>query len=519
MTTDDGALTSTRKNFRAALADARGYVVDDISRRPAFISSLLRAVRAEQRRDVRLLPALPAPTPRPGTVTAAVQGMADRGTSSVELVQRSLDAIHQREHELNAFVHIASESALLEEAAALDVERERSGVRGPLHGVPVSIKDIIHVKGMKTTASSAVLPDYMPEEDATVVSLLRKAGAIIVGKTHTHEFALGVTTAQSRNPWDITRDPGGSSGGSAISISTGMSLLGVGTDTRASIRVPAALCGIVGYKPTFGLVSTDGVMTLSWSMDHTGLQAKTAGDVALMMNAVQGLDAKDPGTLDRAADDYTDYLNRDVRGLRVGIAVNGLRDVDSEVLKAFDSSVAALRSLGVEIVETEIPSKEDFRLATSLGLIVSRSEAAAYHASFEGAGDLYTRPVFEQLDEASQVRAVDYLNAQRFRGQFQDRMLEHLSGFDALIMPTTRVAAPKVEESDRYLIILSENCIPWSFIGVPAMSVPSGLTSGGLPMGAQMVASPFADGTLLALASALETVLHQIQQPASGGST
>jgi aspartyl-tRNA(Asn)/glutamyl-tRNA(Gln) amidotransferase subunit A len=154
--------------------------------------------------------------------------MADRGTSSVELVQRSLDAIHEREHELNAFVYIAPESALLEEAAALDVERERSGVRGPLHGVPVSIKDIIHVKGMKTTASSAVLPDYMPEEDATVVCLLRKAGAIIVGKTHTHEFALGVTTAQSRNPWDITRDPGGSSGGSAISISTGMSLLGVG---------------------------------------------------------------------------------------------------------------------------------------------------------------------------------------------------------------------------------------------------------------------------------------------------
>jgi aspartyl-tRNA(Asn)/glutamyl-tRNA(Gln) amidotransferase subunit A len=182
-----------------------------------------------------------------------------------------------------------------------------------------------------------------------------------------------------------------------------------------------------------------------------------------------------------------------------------LNDVDPDVLAAFSKTVETLSSLGVEVVETETPSAEDYRLATSLGLIVSRSEAAAYHQSFSNARSQYTRPVFEQLDEASKVKAMDYINAQRFRSEFQERMLAHLSGFDALIMPTTKVAAPKLEDADAYLIILSTNCIPWSFIGVPAISVPSGFTPDGLPVGAQMVASPFDDGILLALASALES--------------
>ena len=224
-----------------------------------------------------------------------------------------------------------------------------------------------------------------------------------------------------------------------------------------------------------------------------------------MMNALQGVDPKDPASLDRPRDDYTDYLHRDVRGLRVGLAVNGLNDVDPDVLAAFSKTVETLSSLGVEVVETETPSAEDYRLATSLGLIVSRSEAAAYHQSFSNARSQYTRPVFEQLDEASKVKAMDYINAQRFRSEFQERMLANLSGFDALIMPTTKVAAPKLEDADAYLIILSTNCIPWSFIGVPAISVPSGLTPDGLPVGAQMVASPFDDGILFALASALES--------------
>ena len=495
---------SARDDFQAALADLQAYQVDGLSRRPAFIYSLTRHEDAN-RRDVRALPRVTPGPAKEGTLVDAASRMAAGSTSASQLVQEALAAIESKDKSLNAFVHVAPAAALLEEANALDRERERGALRGPLHGIPISIKDIVHVKGMPTTASSKVLAGYMPEDDGTPVRLLKEAGAIVMGKVHTHEFALGVTTSQSRNPWDTTRDPGGSSGGSAISIASGMSFLSLGSDTRASIRVPAALCGIVGYKPTFGLVSTDGIITLSWSMDHAGLQAKTAQDVAHMMNALQGVDPKDPASLDRPKDDYTDYLHRDVRGLRVGLAVNGLNDVDPDVLAAFSKTVEALSSLGVEVVETEIPSAEDYRLATSLGLIVSRSEAAAYHHSFSNASSLYTRPVFEQLDEASRVKAMDYINAQRFRSEFQERMLAHLSGFDALIMPTTKVAAPKLEEADAYLIILSTNCIPWSFIGVPAISVPSGLTPDGLPVGAQMVASPFDDGILLALASALES--------------
>ena len=495
---------SARDDFQAALADLQAYQVDGLSRRPAFIYSLERN-EDPSRRDVRALPKVSTGPSREGTLADAAGRMADGSTSATQLVQEALAVIETRDKSLNAFVHVAPADALLEEAKALDQERERGALRGPLHGIPISIKDIVHVKGMPTTASSKVMAGYMPEDDGTPVRLLREAGAIVTGKVHTHEFALGVTTSQSRNPWDTTRDPGGSSGGSAISIASGMSFLSLGSDTRASIRVPAALCGIVGYKPTFGLVSTDGIVTLSWSMDHAGLQAKTAEDVAHMMNALQGVDPRDPASLDRPRDDYTDYLHRDVRGLRVGLALNGLNDVDQDVLAAFGTTVEKLSLLGVEVVETDIPSAEDYRLATSLGLIVSRSEAAAYHHSFSDAKSQYTRPVFEQLDEASRVKAMDYINAQRFRSEFQERMMAHLSGFDALIMPTTKVAAPKLEEADAYLIILSTNCIPWSFIGVPAISVPSGLTPDGLPVGAQLVASPFDDGILLALASALES--------------
>ena len=500
----------TRASFREALRDTQGYVPDGLARRPAFISSVARLARP-RRRDLRALPKSAKATSPSGGVAAVARAMAEGSTSAVEQMSEALDVIRRRQAQLNAFAHLAPEDGLLAQAQVLDKERAEGKLRGPLHGVPISVKDVVHVAGMPTTSSSKVMEGYMPEEDATAVARLRQAGAIVMGKTQTHEFALGVTTAQSRNPWDPTRDPGGSSGGSAISVATGMSLLSVGTDTRASIRVPAALCGIVGYKPTYGLVSTEGVVTLSWSMDHLGLQGRSIEDVALMLNVVQGLDSRDPATLDLPADDYADYLFRDVAGLRVGVPMPSLGDVAPEVLEPFRASVQALESLGVQVVELDTPSEEDFHLATSLGLIVSRCEAAAFHSSFPDAGPLYTAPVFEQLDEAAQVRAVDYINAQRFRGEFQERMWRQMDGLDALLMPTTMVTATRVEESDQYLIILSRNCIPWSFIGFPAASVPAGLTSAGLPVGAQIVAAPFDDGVIFALASALESVTPELR--------
>ena len=498
----------TRTSFRNAVQDAQSYHTDKVDRRPGFISSVAR-LRKTQKRDVRALP--PIANGRRGPVADAARLMADGSTSAVEQTQRALEVINRLQPVLNAFAHLAPESELLELAGSLDRERAGGKIRSPIHGLPISVKDVVHVKGMPTSAGSKVMEGFMPDDDATAVRLLREAGAIIMGKAHTHEFALGVTTPQSRNPWDTSRDPGGSSGGSAISISTGMSFLSVGTDTRASIRVPASLCGTLGYKPTYGLVSTDGIVTLSWSMDHTGLMGRTSEDVAIMMNIIQGIDPKDSGTLDVPDDDYTDYLFKDVTGLRVGLVVEALEGADPETLKTFHACVDSYRSLGVEIVETKLPSAGDFRLANNLGLIISRTEAATYQRAFPGAGPMYIKQVFEQLDEAAKVTAVDYLTAQRFRSEFQERMFAELQDFDAFIMPTTLVPAVKAEDTEQYLTILSRNCIPWSMIGFPTLSVPAGLTSGGLPVGAQLVAAPFDDGIILALASALESVTEDLR--------
>ncbi len=501
----------TRESFRVALADVQTFEVSSPASRPAFIYSLLRA--RKRRRTLKDLPSTAVQPPAAGTALEASQRMARCKISAETLVRRALDAIAKRQSELNAFVYIAPEADLRTQARTLDRERKGSGVRGPLHGIPISIKDVIHVRGMPTTASSKVLADYVAPEDATCVRLLREAGAIIMGKTHTHEFALGVTTPQSRNPWDPTRDPGGSSGGSAISVATEMSLLSLGTDTRASIRVPAALCGIVGYKPTYGLASTHGVVTLSWSMDHIGLQARSVFDIPMLLNAVAHQDAQDPSTVALQRLDYSRALSKDVSGLKVGLPVAALEDADHDVLAAFRQGVEALRSGGIEVIETDVPSQEDFRMANAMGLVLSRCEAAAYHQSFHAPLELYTPSVAQQLNEAFKVSAVDYLNAQRFRAELLERMLAEFDAFDALVMPTCRVPAPKVEESDKFLLILSQNCIPWSFVGFPAVSVPCGLTPSGLPVGAQLVAAPFDDLALLALAASLESALGGIGSP------
>ena len=497
-------LSPTRESFRAALARVRRYSVDTVDRLPAFMSPV-EAFRSPPRRP---LPDLPAPPARvlsqELTVARAMRQMAEGSLTAVELARQSLEAIARRNQELNAFVHILPEDEYLAQAEQLDRERRGGALRGPLHGIPISVKDIIAVADMPYTASSRVREGVVADADAASVQLLRKAGAIIMGKTQTHEFALGVSTPQSRNPHDITRDPGGSSGGSAITVATGMSLASLGTDTRASIRVPPALCGVVGYKATFGLVPTTGVTMLSWSLDHVAPIVRTVEDAAILLNVL----AVGGSAVAGKREDYTTYLAKDVRNLRVGVPVNALIDADPEVIRLFREACRAFRTAGVEVVDTDIPSAEDFDMANVTGLIVSRCEAANYHRSFNVDSSLYTRPVFEQLDEASQVQAVDYIQAQRFRAEFRERMLEHLDQFDALLMPTCRVPAPKTTEVEQFFLVLSLNCIPWSFIGFPATSIPCGLTSGGLPVGAELVSGPMEDGRLLALASALESALE-----------
>ncbi|MBI4610148.1 MAG: amidase [Candidatus Rokubacteria bacterium] len=505
-------MLNTRESFRSALERLHRYAADSPERRPAFGLRLPEIHRGELE-AVREAPPLGRGTAGPGlTIAGAAARIREGRLTARELVEQCIERIHRLNGSLRAFTCVLEEEAR-RQAAALDAEARAGSVRGPLHGVPVAVKDVIHVAGVPTTASSRAMTDVLPEHDAAAVARLRAAGAVIVGKTETHEFALGVTTPQSRNPWDPSRLPGGSSGGSAIALATGMSLGALGTDTRASIRMPAALSGVVGFKPTFGLVSTWGVVTLSWSMDHVGPMATTVEDAALLLNALVGHDPRDPASVDRPREDFTRYLGRRVEGLTVGVPAACLADCDGEVKEAFARAEATLAELGVRVVSTAEPRHEELEAANAAGLIVSRCEAASFHRErFAARSALYTRDVFEQLDEAHGVPAVDYLQAQRLRREFAERMLRGFEGIEALAMPTAPVPAPKADEAERYLTILSRNCVPWSFVGFPAISLPCGRTAEGLPIGLQLVGAPFADGLVLALASAFEAM----RGPAAG---
>jgi aspartyl-tRNA(Asn)/glutamyl-tRNA(Gln) amidotransferase subunit A len=484
----------TRQSYRTSLSQVQNYLVQDMGTYPAFMYPLVSLPRIPRKplKDLRK-PRVNAPH---SPIAASTQAMAAGTLSSVELLKQVLATIHKQQPVLNAFVQVAPEEDLLAQAKKLDTERRRGKVRSALHGIPISVKDVIEVAGMLSTASSKVLEGNIASKDAVAVKRLKDAGAIIVGKTHTHEFALGVTTPQSRNPFDSTRDPGGSSGGSAISVATGMSLGSLGTDTRASIRVPSSLCGIVGYKPTYGLVPTPGMLTLSWSLDHTAHMGKTVHDAALMLNVL------DPSP----HDDYTSFAGKDVRGLKVAIPTQALVDCEPDVAKAFWTKVEAFKEAGVKITEIDQPTAEDFSLCAAMGLVISRCEAAEYHQPYRDKKSLYTQPIADQLDESLKVSAVDYLHAQRYRAAFLHRMFALMHDYDALLMPTTRVSAPKSADVEKFFMVLSLNCIPWSFIGFPAVNVPMGFTESGLPAGAELVTGPFEDGRLIALAAALEAV-------------
>ena len=492
-------ISLTRAAFRDAISDIEEYAVDNLGRRCAFLTptEYLPAIKRTPLTD-RDEPYI-AKKDKHLSMAQAIKLMAKGSLTSEELAERCIDAVTKRNLELNAFVYVLPKDEWLAQARELDRERKAGDIRGLLHGVPISVKDVIAVKDIPNTASSRVLSGNIAKEDAASVKLVRQAGAIITGKTHTHEFALGVTTPQCRNPWDTTRDPGGSSGGSAITVATGMSLASLGTDTRASSRVPAALCGIVGFKPTFGQISTEGVITLSWSLDHIGCLTQTVEDSAILLNIL----AKTNGQ-----PDYTHYLNKDIKGLKVGIPTSSLIGSDPDLLKVFNQAVQAYRDASVKVIEIDSPTEQDFRLCNSMGLVLSRCEAANYHRTFDADPSLYTRPVYEQLDEASKVPAILYVQAQRFRDEFRQRMLVQLGRLDALLMPTCRVPAPKSNDVERFFLTLSLNCIPWSFIGFPTISVPCGFTPEGLPVGAQLVAGPMEDGRLLAMAAGLEKALE-----------
>jgi aspartyl-tRNA(Asn)/glutamyl-tRNA(Gln) amidotransferase subunit A len=429
------------------------------------------------------LPALGG-LPRTGAIAAAARALDVGRTTCVALCEKALERIAG--DEWTAFVAVCAEEAL-SEAAARDAELRAGRRRGPLHGIPVSVKDVIDVRGVRTRCGSDAY-DAVADEDADGVDLWRAAGAVILGKTSTHEFALGVTSPQARNPHDPTRIPGGSSGGSAIAVATGMGLASLGTDTRASIRVPAALCGVVGLKPTYGTVPTRGVVPLSWTMDHVAVMAGTPEDAAIALDALR----PDATAIAPAAGGRVSHL-------RVGLATAAWEGAEAAVTTAVAAMIDRLEVASVR--ETDRPTAADFGGANAMGLVVSRCEAATFHRARGLDRSLYWPEVRDQLNAADGVLATDYIDAQRYRAALREEMLAVFREYHVLAMPTAPVLAPLVERADEYLTILSRNAILWSFVGFPAISVPCPVD--GLPVGLQLVAAPGGESLLIALATSL----------------
>lgn len=446
--------------------------------------------------------------------------LRSRRASAVELVHACADRIARLDGELVAFITNSVETAMAD-ARVADEELAHGMDRGPLHGIPVALKDLFDVAGVRTTAGSRILANNLAVRSSTVAERLRNAGAIFVGKTNLHEFAFGVTNQNphfgaAKNPWDRSRIPGGSSGGTAIAVSTGMCFLSPGSDTGGSIRIPAALCGVAGLKPTFGRVSLRGVVPLSWTLDHAGPLARSVRDLAIALQVVAGYDAEDPGSVDVPVDDYLGGLEEGARGLRVLVpAEHFFDDCDSEVERAVRDAVAVLEREGARVVEAGLPQVS---LLAAQRPIIS-ADAAAYHRDDlrEHADDIGT-DVLERLRAGVSVTGTDYARARRDRDALRRAWIELLREYDVIATPTTRIAAPPREGEDAIAAAarLTANTSPFNLTGLPALSVPCGFTASGLPVGLQLAAGPWREATLLRAARAYERATHWHERHPAG---
>lgn len=441
-------------------------------------------------------------------------------TTPTELVMDALERIDQLDAEIQAFVTVLREEAL-QEAEKAEREMRTGLVRSPLHGIPIGIKDIIAVKNVRTTAGSQVLADYISPEDAAVVEQLRKAGAIFIGKTNTHEFAYGTYTPPTRNPWDTTRIPGGSSGGSAAATIADMCLGAIGTDTGGSIRIPAACCGVTGLKPTYGRVSCYGVIPLSWSLDHVGPLARSAEDCAILFDAIAGYDPRDPNSVSGPPSRSTATLIQNaedrgpvsLQGLRIGLPQEAfIGPVDSEVQAAWKAALLVLQEGGAEILDVELP-----RPTMEMYRTIQQPEATLSHQQkgwLTDKLDLYGAGTRKNLLIGQQVLAVDYLLAQHERRIFASAVRTIMQQVDALALPTIPVPAIPVTQIDQEIIIdgvpkqatvsLLSLTMPFNLAGLPALSCPCGFTTEGLPVGLQLVGKPFEETTVLRIAHAYQ---------------
>jgi len=445
-----------------------------------------------------------------------------RTVTPTALTQACLARIDTYNPKLNCFITVTRDEALAQ-ARELEAEQRGGKLRGPLHGIPIALKDNIDTAGIRTTAASAVFDDRVPDADAEVVLKLKAAGAVLIGKTNLHEFAMGGTSATSyfgpvRNPWALDRNPGGSSGGSAAAVAADLCYGALGTDTGGSIRTPASFCGVVGLKPTYGLVSIRGIIPLSVSLDHCGPLVRTVEDAALVLTALAGYDKLDIASVEHAREDYSATMKQPVSGFRLGIPRAPFFDLlDADVAKAVEEAIGVLAKMTKGARDVSLPAIRDINLG---------GESFAYHEElYAHASGRYQIPTRRALQNGGNLKAADYIRG-RWKLELLRRTIDDaFADFDLVVLPTRRRtprkidAAIKREESDKPRNPELENTGQFNVYGIPAISVPCGFDSVGLPVGLMIAGPRFSEGRVLALAAAYEraTSWHTRKPPLQPG--
>jgi aspartyl-tRNA(Asn)/glutamyl-tRNA(Gln) amidotransferase subunit A len=456
------------------------------------------------------------------TISELSRELRDRSISPVELTHDCLDRIEKLNPTLNAFITVTAESAL-ERARLAEREIYRGHYLGPLHGIPIGLKDIIDVAGVPTTAASALFSttqkDHVPTEDAQVVRRLRSGGAIILGKQNLHEFAYGGSSMISffgevHNPWDPTRVAGGSSGGSAASVAAGLGFAAVGTDTAGSIRLPAAYCGVVGLKPTYGRISTRGVVPLSSSYDHVGPLTTTVYDAALMAQVISDYDSPNPSA-DKPVPSLISAFDEMPENLRVGVPRTFFfDDLHPEIANAIEKAIDIFRQLNAEIRDVKLEVSTDRKLASA--------EAYAYHKEFvERSPELYQPATLARIQSGAHISATDALQASRDLQASRQAIQEIFHEVDVLLTPTVPIPPPLIADLREHPenlrpqeLLMLRNTRPFNVWGIPTISVPCGFTKDDLPIGLQLASAPWRGIVLLQAAQAYEqaTAWHK-QKP------
>jgi aspartyl-tRNA(Asn)/glutamyl-tRNA(Gln) amidotransferase subunit A len=445
------------------------------------------------------------------TITEAAAGLRRKDFSPVELTKACIERIEAIDGKLHSFITVTADLAL-RQAAQAQQELSAGKNRGPLHGIPIALKDLYATKGLRTTCHSAVLANWLPDHDANAVSKLQEAGTILLGKLGMHEFAFGGPSVDApfpavRNPWNTAHIPGGSSSGAGAALAAGLCYGALGSDTGGSIRTPSSHCGIAGIKPTYGRVSRYGVVPLSWSLDHAGPMARSVEDCAILLQAIAGYDPRDPASANVAVSDFRAGLRDGIKGLRVGVPRANWFDenkgIDPETEAVFDNALKTLESLGAVIVEID---GKPFSIARKANQTILVCEAYAYHEKALQATPMkFGSSVRRRMLEGAFLSAADYVTAQRARSVLNEQIRANFSRVDVFATPSAPRPPEAFESMDPNEQNLRPNFTnPFNLTGLPAISVPCGFTSGNLPVGLQIVARPFEEATCFRVAYAYE---------------